>query len=149
MVSHGWDWNSSPPTISKLQFSSRGWWNFWLRSLRFTPSLNVYRLNQPFHISLTLPISHYKYNEWLDKVEIGVWALKWSPQTCFVIMSEYKFGLAQTHLSHPDWVSTGWFGQFTASQPFQLLILSIMKWFESLRFEVNLHDCHYTRSIES
>ena len=57
--------------------------NFGSGSLRFTPSLSVYRLTQPFHISLTLPISHYKYNEWLYKVEIGVWALKWSPQPVF------------------------------------------------------------------
>ena len=54
-----------------------------LRSLHFTPRLSKYRLIEPFHISLTLPISHYKYNEWLDKVEIGVWALKWSPQPVF------------------------------------------------------------------
>eukprot|EP00956_Cyclotella_meneghiniana_P041422 scaffold226360_cov26-Cyclotella_meneghiniana.AAC.1 len=25
-------------------------------------------------------MSHYKYNEWLGKVEIGKWALKWSMQ---------------------------------------------------------------------
>ena len=77
MVRHGWDWNSSHTTITTPQLLSRGWWKFWLmRSLHFTPSLSVYRLIQPFHISLTHPISHYKYNEWLYKVESGVWALK-------------------------------------------------------------------------
>eukprot|EP00956_Cyclotella_meneghiniana_P026271 scaffold56354_cov25-Cyclotella_meneghiniana.AAC.1 len=27
--------------------------------------------------------SHCKYDEWLEKVEIGVWAIKWSPQCVF------------------------------------------------------------------
>eukprot|EP00956_Cyclotella_meneghiniana_P025620 scaffold53743_cov37-Cyclotella_meneghiniana.AAC.2 len=30
----------------------------------------------PFNISI-------KYDEWLEKVEIGIWALKWSPQDVF------------------------------------------------------------------
>ena len=46
----------------------------------FTLRLCVFKLIQQFHSSLTLPMSHYKYNEWLEKVEIGIWALKWSPQ---------------------------------------------------------------------
>ena len=58
----------------------------------------VYRLIQPFHISSTHPISHYKYNEWLDKVEIGVWALKcvhgpifWSWVGTILALSEPTF----------------------------------------------------------
>eukprot|EP00956_Cyclotella_meneghiniana_P025273 scaffold52461_cov36-Cyclotella_meneghiniana.AAC.1 len=35
------------------------------------------------HNITTLPTSHYKYNEWLEKVEIGIWALKCSPQRVF------------------------------------------------------------------
>ena len=55
-------------------------------SLHFTPRLCVYGLIQPFHISLTLPISHYKYIEWSGMVEIGIWALKWSPQPIFELL---------------------------------------------------------------
>ena len=57
--------------------------NFGLGSICFTPSLSVYRLIQPFHISSSHPISRYKYDEWLDKVEIGIWALKCLSQPIF------------------------------------------------------------------
>ena len=35
----------------------------------------MFGLIQEVHIISTLPTSHYKYNEWLEKVEIGVCAL--------------------------------------------------------------------------
>eukprot|EP00956_Cyclotella_meneghiniana_P017650 scaffold28945_cov24-Cyclotella_meneghiniana.AAC.2 len=47
----------------------------------FTPSLSVYRLIQLFHGISTLPISHHKYNEWLDKVEIDMITLTNQPET--------------------------------------------------------------------
>ena len=52
------------------------------RPLRFTPRWGVFGMIQEFHIhsTLTLPLSHYKYNEWYEKVEIDIWALKWPPQ---------------------------------------------------------------------
>ena len=31
----------------------------------------------------TLPVAHFKYDEWLEKVQIGIWALKWSPLRVF------------------------------------------------------------------
>eukprot|EP00956_Cyclotella_meneghiniana_P032230 scaffold87616_cov23-Cyclotella_meneghiniana.AAC.1 len=40
----------------------------------------TFGLIQKFHISSTHPISHYEYNEWLEKVDIGTWALEWSPR---------------------------------------------------------------------
>ena len=52
---------------------------------------------QAIHSSLTLPKSHYEYNEWLEKVEIVMWALKWSPQCVF----ELWLGLACIPLSTP------------------------------------------------
>ena len=57
--------------------------NFGSGSLRSTPRLSLYRLIQPFHISSTLPICHYKHNEWLYMVQIGVWAPKCLPQPIF------------------------------------------------------------------
>eukprot|EP00956_Cyclotella_meneghiniana_P021923 scaffold40638_cov42-Cyclotella_meneghiniana.AAC.4 len=38
--------------------------------------LIISKMNE-YHSISTLSTSHYKYNEWLEKVEIGVWALKW------------------------------------------------------------------------
>ena len=38
---------------------------------------------QAIDISLTLPMSHNKYDEWLDKDGIGIHGLKWSPQPVF------------------------------------------------------------------
>eukprot|EP00956_Cyclotella_meneghiniana_P009391 scaffold12971_cov68-Cyclotella_meneghiniana.AAC.16 len=49
---------------------------------------------QEYHSMSTLPTSHYKYDEWLEKVEkveIGIWALKWSPQHDFQSWSGSKF----------------------------------------------------------
>ena len=57
--------------------------NFGNRPLCFTPTSSVCRLIQSFHSISTLPISHHKYNEWLDIVEIGIWSLRWSPQPIF------------------------------------------------------------------
>eukprot|EP00956_Cyclotella_meneghiniana_P037494 scaffold139628_cov55-Cyclotella_meneghiniana.AAC.1 len=45
--------------------------------LDFTPRWSMFGLIKEYHSISTLPASHYKYNEWLDKVEIAVWALKW------------------------------------------------------------------------
>ena len=81
MVKQDWDWNSPYITTTKPRLLSHRLWKTQLPwSLHFTPRLCVYGLIQPFHISLTLPISHYKYIEWSGMVEIGIWALKWSPQ---------------------------------------------------------------------
>ena len=44
---------------------------------------SMFGLIKEFHTNLTLPTSHHKYNEWLEKVEIGIWALKWSSQHVF------------------------------------------------------------------
>ena len=52
-------------------------------------------------------------------------------------MSGYKFGLAQTHFSHPDWVCTDWFRQFTASQPFQSFHHEYVEWLDMV--EIGIH----------
>eukprot|EP00956_Cyclotella_meneghiniana_P040243 scaffold190449_cov43-Cyclotella_meneghiniana.AAC.2 len=44
-----------------------------------------------FHSISTFSTSHYKYDEWLEKVVIGVWALKWSPQRVFELWVVSKF----------------------------------------------------------
>eukprot|EP00956_Cyclotella_meneghiniana_P008363 scaffold11244_cov75-Cyclotella_meneghiniana.AAC.1 len=57
--------------------------NFGSSTLRFTPRWSMFGLIQEVHNISTLPTPHYKYDEWLEKVEIGIWALKWSPQRVF------------------------------------------------------------------
>ena len=59
--------------------------NFGMRPLRFTPRWCMFGLIQEFHSISTLPPSHYKYNEWLEKIEIGMWALELSSQHIFEV----------------------------------------------------------------
>ena len=58
----------------------------------FTQGLSEFGLIQAIHMGLTLPMSHHEYNEWLDKVEIGMWSIKWSPQPMFEPLVEKKLG---------------------------------------------------------
>ena len=69
--------------------------------------------------------------------------------TYFGVMSGYKFGLANTHFSHPDWVSLDWFRPFTSAQPFQSLTMSILSGWTRLRLEFILHNHHRTPTFES
>ena len=57
--------------------------NFGSSTLRFTPRQSMFGLIREYQSISTLPTSHHKYDEWLEKVEIGVWALKWSRQRVF------------------------------------------------------------------
>eukprot|EP00956_Cyclotella_meneghiniana_P009392 scaffold12971_cov68-Cyclotella_meneghiniana.AAC.17 len=120
----------------------------------------------------TLPTSHYKYDEWLEKVEIGIWALKWSPQhdfqsrwgakfaqpsPTFYTKTEliFEFAIHNHHytLAFESWVTTISapvphvphqdeaffisFKNFTASQPFQHLIISMMnEWLEKVEIGI-------------
>ena len=52
-------------------------------TLHFTPRWSMFGLIQEFHSISTLPTSHCKYNEWLEKVEVAVWALELSPPHVF------------------------------------------------------------------
>ena len=49
----------------------------------FTPGSSAFGLVQAIDSSLTLPMSHHKHDEWLDKVELVFLNLKWSPQAVF------------------------------------------------------------------
>ena len=62
----------------------------------------MFGLIQEYHSISTLPTSHYEYNEWLEMVEIAVWALKWSSQRVFQSKGGVKVGLALVHFSHQD-----------------------------------------------
>ena len=121
----------------------------WLRSLCPTPKMSLYKLIQPFQISLTHPISHYKYDEWLEKVEIGVWSLKCVPQPIFWSWVGTILALSKsTFCTQIEYVHTdSW--QFTASQPFQSLIISILNGCARMRLEFTFHNQHHTLIFES
>ena len=57
--------------------------NFGFSPQHFTPRWSVCGLIEEFHSISTLPMSHHKYIERLENVEIGELALKWSPQRVF------------------------------------------------------------------
>ena len=81
--------------------------DFGSSALCFTPRWSVFGLIQDFHSISTLPTSHYKYNEWLEKVEIGTWALKWSPQRVFWSRMGSKLaGPLSTFPTKIEWVWT-------------------------------------------
>ena len=76
-------WIHHPQPSPHPGFWVTGGEKFGSRSLRFTRRLIVCRMIQPFHIISTHAISHHKYNEWLDKVEIDVWSPNCLPQPIF------------------------------------------------------------------
>ena len=114
--------------------------------VHFSSSWSLFGSIQEF-CNLTLPMSHYKWNGWLEKVEIGIWALKWSPQHVFVFCHSCGrswLGLYSTStFVHQDWVTLGWFRQFTASQPFRYLVVSIRNCCARLRFDFNMYNHHH------
>ena len=75
--------------------------------LCFIPRLSEFGMIQAIHISLTLPMSHYMYNEWLDKVDIGMWFIKWSLLPLFESWVEKKMDWpAPTCHTKIEWVWT-------------------------------------------
>ena len=143
MFRQGWDWSSSSITITTLLLLSSGWWKFGFECPYFTPGLHVYRLIQLFHIRPTLPISHHKYNGCLNMVEIGIQALKWSLQPTFELWWVVKIWVWVPYILHLDGVCLDWVYNFTSSQPFQLLIISMMNGWGRLRLVYGLYNGHH------
>ena len=84
--------------------------DFGFRPLRFTPRWSMFGLIQEVHSISTFPTPHYKYDEWLQKVEIGtIWALKRSPQRVFQsrVGSKLACPLSTFH-TKIEWVWTDW-----------------------------------------
>ena len=50
-----------------------------------TPRMRVFGSTHPIiaNSGWTVPMSHYEYNEWCDKTDIGIHSLQWSPQADF------------------------------------------------------------------
>ena len=85
-------------------------------TLHFTPRWCMLGLIQGYHSISMLPTSHYKYttshfkyNEWLEKVEIAAWALKWSPQRVFSHgWGQSWLGSSSAFHTKIEWVWTDW-----------------------------------------
>eukprot|EP00956_Cyclotella_meneghiniana_P014347 scaffold21459_cov34-Cyclotella_meneghiniana.AAC.1 len=71
------------------------------KNRHFTTSLSVFRMIKEYHSISTLPTSHYEYNEWFFKVEIGEWALKWSPP--HVEIGEWALKWSSPHVEIGEW----------------------------------------------
>ena len=61
--------------------------------LLFAPRLCVYRLIHAIHSIPTLPMCHYKCNEWLEKVEIGIHPPQLSPHPGFWVIEGEHFDI--------------------------------------------------------
>ena len=79
---------------------------------------------------------------------MGIWDLKWTSQRDFSVAGGVKVGLALVHFPRQDCVSLDRFGQFTASQPLQCLIVGIMNGCARLRFEFIVHNHHHAPAFE-
>ena len=55
-----------------------------------------------YHCHLTVPMSPYMYNKWLDKVENGIHCLQWSQQANFWAVIWKKFGLSGAYFPHQE-----------------------------------------------
>eukprot|EP00956_Cyclotella_meneghiniana_P029835 scaffold73484_cov30-Cyclotella_meneghiniana.AAC.2 len=67
----------------KLTFKSQMGTNLVYGTLLFTPRLYEFGAVHAIHSSWTVPMSHYKYNEWSEWVGIQIHWLQWSPQADF------------------------------------------------------------------
>ena len=119
---------------------SRGWGQMWLQYPTFHTKMVCFWIDSRF--SQHLSPSNFSLYIWWMVGEGGDCCVgsKIVTTTCFSVTGGVKVGLALVHFSHQDWVSLDWFGQFTASQPFQCLIVSMMNGFARLRFEFNMYN---------
>ena len=73
----------------------------WLAAhcLLFEPRLCGCWLIQAIHSIPTIPIYHYKYNEWLEKVETGIHHPQPSPHPGFWVAGDENFGAWPLHFT--------------------------------------------------
>ena len=104
-----WVQHPQPSPSPHIGFWVVGWDNFRSTTLHFTPRWCMLGLIQGYHSISTLPTSHYKYNEWLEKVEIAAWALKWSPQRVVGHgWGQSWLGSSSSFHTKIEWVWTDW-----------------------------------------
>ena len=89
----------------------------------------------PYHISWTVPMSHYEYNEWWDKHEIGIHCHHGVSTSWLLSHGWGKSWLCLTHFQHQDCVCWDPYCHITAAELIQCLITSIMNGGTSIRLE--------------
>ena len=148
MVLQGWDLNSSPITNATPLLLSCGWWRFWFKYTRFYTKMECGWIDST--ISQHLSPSNFSLYLWWMVREGWDWCMCsiMVTTTCFWGAGGVKVGFALIHFWHQDCVILDWFRQFTASQPFQCLIVSIMNGFARLRFEFITHNQCHTPTFE-
>jgi len=82
------------------------------------------------------------------KILAHIWGNILNLKGTFVMENDDKLGFSHP-FSPQDWASLDWLGQFTASQPFYSLTMSIMNGFARLRFEFIIHNQRHTPIFES
>ena len=106
---------------------SHGRGQSWLACIPLlTPRFSKFGLIWAIHSISTRPFSDHEYNEWFCKVEIWVHHPQPTTNPYFWVMGGDNFGIWGPYVSHHDGVCLDSFKYFTACQPFQLLIISIM-----------------------
>ena len=149
MVGEGGDWNSSSRTVPTPRLLSRRWWKFRYQAPTF--HTNIERVQNDSAISQHLSPTNLSSLVWWTVRHGWDWYMgaETVTTTYFPALRGYKFGLAHTYFSNPGCVCTDWFMQFTASQPFQCVIISIMNGWRRWRLEFILQNRPHTPAFES
>ena len=96
MVGEGWDCCVGSKMVMATCFSVTGGAKVgmaaWPKSALFTPRFSKFGLIRKFHSISNLSITHCKYNEWLEKVEIGTHSLQPSPYSGFWVAGGDNYG---------------------------------------------------------
>ena len=100
------------------------------------------------HRSLTVPMPHYEYNEWWDKVEIGIHCPQWSPLADFWVAGGKIFSPRSPLFTPRYCVCMDLFALPTGAWLFQCLIMSIMNGGTRLRLEFIVHNGHHLLTFE-
>ena len=91
-----------------------------------------------YHSISTLSTSHYKYNEWLVKVEIVVWALNWSPQRGFQSPVGLKLAWPKSALFTPRFSKFGLIRKFHSISTLSITHCKYNEWLEKV--EIGTHS---------
>ena len=139
MALQGSDLNSSSTTNATPWLLSCEWRGFRLHMYpTLPPRLSMFGLIQEFHSISTIPFFHHKYNEWLEMVEIGIWALKWSPQRGFQSPAGLKLAWPKSALFTPRFSKFGLIRKFHSISTLSITHCKYNEWLEKV--EIGTHS---------
>ena len=91
-----------------------------------TPRLCLFWTLHAYYSSLTVPMSHHKYNKWQDKVEIGIHCQQWSLHARIEWRMMINFAWADPPLSTPRLCFFDPRMHITAAWPFYCFIMTFL-----------------------